>query len=340
MSADPVPAPERMFFREAIALAVREAMRADPRVVVLGQDVGAFGGAYREFDGLFDEFGAGRVRDTPVCEAAMVGVGVGAAAAGLRPIVGITYMDFILLGLDPLVNYGAKLRYKTAGVLTAPVVIKTTAGAKGQGVSHSQCLEAWLMGVPGLKVVAPSNVADAYGLMRSALQAEGPVVFVDHKKLFPVSGPAPNPGEATPFGQAAIVRSGTDMTLVSHGYMVRIALAAADLLAAEGVEAEVVDLRSLSPLDVDTLAASAGRTGRLLTLEEGQVAGGVGAEVIARVQERLGPLPARRVGALPAPVSSNPVFEAACIPDAARVAKAAAELAAGASRTPTRSASA
>ena len=328
MSGDPLSPGGRIFFREAIALALREAMRADPRVVVLGQDVGAFGGSYREFDGLFEEFGPGRVRDTPVSEAAVVGVGVGAAAAGLRPVVGITYMDFILLGLDPLVNYGAKLRYKTAGTLSAPVVVKTTAGAKGQGVAHSQCLEAWLMSVPGLRVVAPSTVADAYGLMKAALEADGPVVFVDHKKLFPISGPAPRPGQVTPLGVAAIVRPGADLTLATHGYMVRVALEAADVLSAQGIDAEVIDLRSLSPLDIDTLAGSVGRTRRLLTLEEGQVTSGVGAEVIARLQERLGPFPAARVGALAAPVSSNPVLEAACIPDAARVARAAVSLAA------------
>ena len=328
MSGKPPSTSGRMFFREAIALALREAMRADPRVVVLGQDVGGFGGSYREFDGLYAEFGPGRVRDTPVSEAAVVGVGVGAAAAGLRPVVSITYMDFILLGLDALVNYGAKLRYKTAGTLSAPVVVKTTAGAKGQGVAHSQCLEAWLMSVPGLRVVAPSTVADAYGLMKAALEADGPVVFVDHKKLFPISGPAPRPGQVTPLGVAAIVRPGADLTLATHGYMVRVALEAADVLSAQGIDAEVIDLRSLSPLDIDTLAGSVGRTRRLLTLEEGQVTSGVGAEVIARLQERLGPFPAARVGALAAPVSSNPVLEAACIPDAARVARAAVSLAA------------
>ena len=328
MSGEPPSTSGRMFFREAIALALREAMRADPRVVVLGQDVGGFGGSYREFDGLYAEFGPGRVRDTPVSEAAVVGVGVGAAAAGLRPVVSITYMDFILLGLDALVNYGAKLRYKTAGTLSAPVVVKTTAGAKGQGVAHSQCLEAWLMSVPGLRVVAPSTVADAYGLMKAALEADGPVVFVDHKKLFPISGPAPRPGQVTPLGVAAIVRPGADLTLATHGYMVRVALEAADVLSAQGIDAEVIDLRSLSPLDIDTLAGSVGRTRRLLTLEEGQVTSGVGAEVIAMLQERLGPFPAARVGALAAPVSSNPVLEAACIPDAARVARAAVSLAA------------
>ncbi len=166
---------ERMFFREAIVRAMREEMTRDDRIFVLGQDVGAFGGSYREFDGLFAEFGASRVRDVPVAEAAMVGVGVGAAAAGYRPLVSITYMDFMMIGFDPLINYGAKLRYKTGGQLTAPVVVKTTAGAKGQGVAHSQCIEAWLMSVPGLKVVAPSTPADACGLLKTALREDGPV---------------------------------------------------------------------------------------------------------------------------------------------------------------------
>src|SRR5579872_2363303 len=174
----------KLFFREAIARALREEMAADPRVIVLGQDVGRFGGAYKEFAGLYEQFGASRVRDTPVAEAAMIGLGVGAAAAGLRPLVSITYMDFLMLGLDPLINYAAKARFKTGGRITAPVVVKTTAGAKGQGVAHSQCIEAWLMGVPGLTVVAPSTPADAYGLMKAALRHDGPVLYVDHKRLF------------------------------------------------------------------------------------------------------------------------------------------------------------
>src|SRR6202161_3498045 len=178
----------KLFFREAIARAVHEEMAADERVIVLGQDVGAFGGSYKEFLGLHDQFGAARVRNTPVAEAAMVGLGVGAAAAGMRPLVSITYMDFLLLGLDPLVNFAAKARYKTGGQITAPIVVKVTAGAKVQRVAHSQCLESWLMGVPGLKVVAPSTPADAYGLIKSALQDDGPVVFVDHKRLFPTAG--------------------------------------------------------------------------------------------------------------------------------------------------------
>ncbi|HXQ12106.1 MAG TPA: transketolase C-terminal domain-containing protein [Caulobacteraceae bacterium] len=309
----------KRFFREAIARAVGEAMAADPRVIVLGQDVGAFGGPYKEFLGLYAEFGAARVRDTPVAEASMVALGVGAAAAGLRPLVSITYMDFLMLGFDALVNYAAKARFKTAGRITAPVVVKTTAGAKGQGVAHSQCLESWLMGVPGLTVVAPATAAEAYGLMRSALSHDGPVVFVDHKRLFPTAGDVPLAPVATPIGKALVRRQGRDVTIATHGFMVRVALEAAERLAREGVHCEVVDLRSLAPLDIETVAGSVGRTGALVTLEEGQITCGVGAEVAFRVQDALGPVRVARVGALAAPVSSNPVLEAACIPDAARV---------------------
>ncbi|GLS21915.1 TPP-dependent acetoin dehydrogenase complex, E1 protein subunit beta [Labrys miyagiensis] len=326
MSADGTPATTKMFFREAIIKSLREEMRSNPRVIILGQDVGSFGGSYREFDGLFVEFGPERVRDTPVAEAAAVGVGAGAAAAGYRPLVSITYMDFTMLGFDPLINYAAKLRYKTGGLLSAPLVVKTTAGALGQGVAHSQCIEAWLMSVPGLKVVAPSTPADAYGLMKAALRSEGPVVYIDHKRLFPVPGEVPVAETVIPFGKAIIRRSGTDLTIATHGFMARVALEAAQKLEESGLSCEVIDLRSLAPLDVETVAGSVKRTGLLLTIEEGQLTCGVGVEVAARVTERIGYHPSARVGALPAPVSSNPVLEAACIPDAARVMSAARAL--------------
>jgi pyruvate/2-oxoglutarate/acetoin dehydrogenase E1 component len=312
----------KVYFREAISRAVREEMRGNPRTVVLGQDVGAFGGSYREFDGLFKEFGAARVRDTPVAENASIGIGVGAAAAGLRPLVSITYMDFLMLGFDPLINYAAKLRYKTQGGLNAPLVVKTTAGAMGQGVAHSQCIEAWLMSVPGLAVVAPSTPADAYGLMKSALRADGPVVYIDHKRLFPIPGEMPVAETLVPFGQALVRRPGADVTITTHGYMVWVALEAARRLQDEGISCEIIDLRSLAPLDIDTVVASVRKTGALVTLEEGQLTCGVGVEVAARLTERLGQTPTARIGALPAPVSSNPVLEAACIPDAARVVAA------------------
>ncbi len=326
MSDNSLPAMKRMFFREAIAKAVREEMTANPRVFIMGQDVGAFGGSYREFDGLYAEFGADRVRDTPVAEAVTVGMGVGAAAAGYRPLVSITYMDFMMLGFDPLINYGAKLRYKTGGQLTAPVVVKTTAGALGQGVAHSQCIEAWLMSVPGLKVVAASTPADAYGLMKAALRADGPVVYIDHKRLFPIPGDVPLEETVIPFGQGVVRRAGLDVTITTHSYMVRVAMEAAKQLEGEGISCEVIDLRSLAPLDLELIAGSVGRTGALLTLEEGQTTCGVGAEVTARIYEKMGAKPWARLGAVRAPISSNPVLEAASLPDAARVAGAVHQL--------------
>lgn len=319
-------ATKRIFFREAVAKAVREEMLRDQHILVMGQDVGSFGGSYREFDGLFAEFGAARVRDTPVAENASIGIGAGAAAAGYRPLVTITYMDFLMLGFDPLINYAAKLRYKTAGRLTAPLVVKTTAGAQGQGVAHSQCIEAWLMSVPGLTVVAPSTPADAYGLMKTALRADGPVVYIDHKRLFPVPGEVPLIGDLIPFGQAAVRRDGTDVTITAHSFMTRVALEAAERLEADGISCEVIDLRSLAPLDMGTIIQSVTKTGALVTLEEGQVTSGVGAEVIARVVESIGHRSWARVGALPAPVSSNPVLEAACVPNATRLADAVHKL--------------
>ncbi|HEY1725738.1 MAG TPA: transketolase C-terminal domain-containing protein [Steroidobacteraceae bacterium] len=325
MSAEPARV-RRVFFREAICRAVGERLESDPNTIVLGQDVGAFGGSYKEFYGLFERFGPVRVRDTPVAEAAMVGLGVGAAAAGLRPLVSITYMDFVLLALDPLVNYAAKARFKTGGQLRVPLVVKLTAGAKGQGVAHSQSFESWLMSVPGLRVVAPSNVADAYGLMRTALQADGPVVYVDHKRLFPTSGPLDDSVSGVPFGAASVARSGMHATIVAHSYMVSVALAGAGLLAASGIDCEVIDLRSLAPLDLSTICTSVAKTGALLTLEEGQMGCGIGAEVACQVQAKLGPLKVSRLGAVAAPVSSNPVLEAASLPNAARVAESVRDL--------------
>jgi pyruvate/2-oxoglutarate/acetoin dehydrogenase E1 component len=310
---------KRLFFREAIARAVGEEMERDPNVIVLGQDVGHFGGSYKEFSGLYERFGPDRLRDTPVSESGMIGLGVGAAAAGLRPIVSVTYMDFLMLGFDPLINYAAKLRYKTGGQLRAPIIVKTTAGAKGQGVAHSQSIEAWLMSVPGLKVVAPSAPNAAYGLLKSAFREEGPVVYVDHKRLFPTVGDVQFGEASVPIGKAVITRAGNDVTLVSHSYMMRIALDAVELLSRDGISCELIDLQTLAPLDVERLSISVARTGALATLEEGQITCGVGAEIIARVQEMLGPLKFTRIGALPAPICSNPVLERASLPDARKV---------------------
>ncbi len=322
-AANPAQAGTKVFFNEAIARALREEMERDERVLVLGQDVAEFGGPYKETAGLLQRFGAGRVRNTPVAEAATVGLAVGAAAGGLRPVVFITYMDFLTLALDPLVNYGAKIRFKTAGQLRAPLVVKTTAGAKGQGVAHSQCLEAWLMAVPGLKVVAPSTPADACGLLKAAIRDEGPVVYVDHKRLFSTAGFLPAGDSPVPLGCAAVRRTGQDLTIVTHSWMTRVVTAAADRLAEEGISCEIIDLRSLAPLDLATIAASVARTRALLTVEEGQEVCGVGGEVIFRIREHFDRVRTARLGARRMPVPSSPALEAYCLPDAARVVEAA-----------------
>jgi acetoin:2,6-dichlorophenolindophenol oxidoreductase subunit beta len=271
---------------------------------------------------LFAEFGPERIRDTPVAEAAMVGLGVGAAAMGMRPLVSLTYMDFVLLALDPLVNYAAKARFKTGGQIRVPMVVKLTAGAEEQGVVHSQSFEPWLMSVPGLRVVAPSTPQDAYGLMRAALRADGPVVFVDHKRLFPMAGMLADGVCETPFGRAVISRPGRTATITAHSFMVSVALAAAAMLEQDGISAEVIDLRSLAPIDTDCINASVARTGVLLTLEEGQLTCGVGAEIISRLQAGLPGVRMARIGAVAAPISGNPVLEAASLPNAEQVADA------------------
>lgn len=316
----------RIFFREAIARAIAEEMQRDPTVILLGQDIAAHGGSYAETRGLYERFGAQRVRNTPVAEAITVGLAAGAAAAGLRPLAFITYVDFLMLGLDPLVNYAAKLKYKSAGQLTAPLVIKATAGAKGQGPTHAQSLDPWLMNVPGLTVLAPSTAADACGLLKSALRAPGPVVYIDHKRLFPLGGEVPDEETLVPIGQAAVRREGSDVTLVAHSYMSVVALDAARQLAAAGIEAEVIDLRSLSPIDWDTLEASARRSGHMLFIEEGQSVCGVAAELAFVLTERVPGLRVARLGARPVPVAASPVLEAHAIPDAERIVASATRL--------------
>ena len=324
MSGD-APNSHRLFFREAIAHALANVMHDNPRVILLGQDIGAFGGSYKEFKGLHERFPE-QVLDTPIAENAMIGMAVGAAAAGLRPLVSITYMDFLMLGLDPLVNYGVKARFKTGGQLAVPLIVKTTAGAKGQGVAHSQCLEAWMASVPGLRIFAPSNPADAYLLLKAAFACEGPVLFIDHKRLFPMAGDVPLGTSDTDPMRAKLLRTGCDLTITSHSYMTTIALAAATQLAEEGIEATVIDLRSLAPIDITTIRESVMQTGALLTLEEGQATCGIGSEIITRLHVDHIPFKAGRIAALAMPVSSNPVLEAACLPDADRVVKEAQRL--------------
>jgi pyruvate/2-oxoglutarate/acetoin dehydrogenase E1 component len=316
----------RLFFREALARAMGEEMERDSSVFLLGQDIAEHGGSYGETRGLFERFGASRVRNTPIAEAASVGIAAGAAAAGLRPLVIITYLDFLMLALDPLVNYAAKLRFKSAGQLTAPMVVKATAGAKGQGPTHAQSIESWLMNVPGLIVLAPSTAGDAYGLLKSALRAQDPVVFIDHKKLFPRGGMVADAEELIPIGSAALRREGRHITLIAHSFMSVLALEAAEVLAEGGIEADVIDLRSLWPIDWETLCASARRTGHVVLVEEGQPVCGVGAELAFGLCARIPELRVARLGARRAPVSPSPVLEAYTIPGTQDIVRVAREL--------------
>jgi acetoin:2,6-dichlorophenolindophenol oxidoreductase subunit beta len=316
----------RLFFREAIARAIGEEMEREPRVLLLGQDIAEHGGSYGETRGLYERFGAARVRNTPVAEAVTVGLAAGAAAAGLRPMAFITYVDFLMIGLDPLVNYAAKLEYKSAGQLHAPMVVKATAGAKGQGPTHAQSLDPWLMNVPGLTVLAPSTAGDAYGLLKTALRAQGPVVYIDHKRLFALGGEVPATEMLIPAGSAAVRREGRHISLIAHSYMSVVTLEAARLLAGEGIEAEVIDLRSLWPVDWGTLEATVRNTGHALFIEEGQVICGVSAELAFQLNERVRGLRVARLGARRVPVSASPVLEAHAIPDAPRIVESARQL--------------
>jgi len=307
----------------AITATLGEAMRADPRVFVLGEDV-AEGGPWGATKGLVGEFGAERVRNTPISEAAICGIAIGAAQSGLRPVVEIMFVDFLTLALDQLVNQAAKAHFMSGGQLTVPLVLRTQGGA-GQrgGAQHSQSLEAWLTHVPGLKVVMPSTAADAAGLLAAAIADPNPVVFVENKTLYFRREELAR--EDVPIGRAKVVRPGRDVTVVALSRLVHESLAAAEDLAGEGVEVEVVDPRTLVPLDLETIVESVARTHRLVVAHEAVAHGGVGAEIAAQVQaasfDELD-APIERVGAPFAPIPFSPPLEDSYLPDRADVVAA------------------
>jgi pyruvate/2-oxoglutarate/acetoin dehydrogenase E1 component len=314
-------------YMDAIREGIAAEMRIDPTVCLLGIDVGSSGGIFAVTRGLYDEFGAERVRDTPISEAAFVGAAVGAAATGLKPVVELMFMDFLGVCFDALLNQAAKLRYMTGGLLEFPLVVRTQIGAgRSSGAQHSQSLEAIVAHVPGLKVVMPATVEDAYDLMRASIRDRSPVVYIENRQLYGRRGSLPPAGgEPLPIGCARVVRVGDDITIVSWSRMVEVSLAAADALAAEGIEADVIDMRSLVPMDVDTIVSSVMRTGRAVVVHEAVVPFGAGAEVAARItEEAFGRLraPVARVGAPPVPLPFSPPLEAACIPDPDAVAAA------------------
>jgi acetoin:2,6-dichlorophenolindophenol oxidoreductase subunit beta len=302
-------------YLDAITETLAEALREDPRVLVLGEDV-AEGGPWGATAGLAEEFSSERVRNTPITEAAIAGIAIGAAQSGLRPVVEIMFVDFVTLALDQLVNQAAKAHFMSGGQLTVPLVLRTQGGA-GQrgGAQHSQSLEAWLTHVPGLKVVMPATAADASGLLRAAIADPNPVVYIENKTLYfrrEESG-----REEVPIGRARIVRPGRDVTVVALSRLVHESLAAADELAADGIDVEVVDPRTLVPLDLDTIVESLSRTHRLVVAHEAVAHGGFGAEIAAQVQaaafDELD-APIARVGAPFAPIPFSPPLEDAYLP--------------------------
>ncbi len=301
---------------DALRDALQEEMRRDPAVFVLGEDA-AVGGPFGVTSGLVEEFGEGRVINTPISEDAIMGLAVGAALAGRRPVVEIMFMDFIPLAMNQLVNHAAKLRYMSGGQLSVPMVVRAQEGATGGwGAHHSQSLESWFVHVPGLRVVAPSTPADAKGLLKAAIRDDNPVLFLEHRGLYFREGEVDGETEVK-LGSAKVVRTGGDVTIAAYLRMVSEALEAALELERRGVSAEVVDLRSLSPLDMDTLLESVKKTHRLVVAHEGVVTGGVGAEVAAGVQEwgfDALDAPIQRVGAPFTPVPASPVLEAAFVP--------------------------
>jgi acetoin:2,6-dichlorophenolindophenol oxidoreductase subunit beta len=272
-------------FRVAIRDAIAEELERDPAVLFFGEDVAAPGGVFAVTGGLQERFGADRVFDTPISELALAGAAFGAAATGMRPVVEVMFGDFMGLAMDSLVNQAAKLWYVSNEQGSAPLVVRSAVGAGGRfGAMHSQSHGTWFQGIPGLKVAAPSSPADAKGLLKSAIRDDNPVIFLEHKRLYSVEGPEPEQ-ETVPLGRAAVARQGDDLTIVSISKGVRDALDAADTLAGDGVEAEVVDLRSLRPLDVGAVLASVQKTNRVLAVEEGPRTGGWASGVLGAVTE-------------------------------------------------------
>jgi acetoin:2,6-dichlorophenolindophenol oxidoreductase subunit beta len=310
----------------AIGQALADAMAQDPSVIVIGEDIAGAGGSFGVTRGLLDKFGAERVIDTPISEAAIAGMAVGAAMSGLRPVLEIMFMDFATLTMDALVNQAAKARFMFGAQCSVPMVLRTPhGGGLSAGPQHSQCLEAWFAHVPGLKVVCPSGAANAYGLLRSAIADPDPVVFVEHKGLYAKKGPVPDVLAAIPLGQAATLRQGEQVTVVCYGAAVALALEAAEQLAGESISVEVIDLQTIQPWDEAAVLASLARTGHLVIVHEAVEAFGVGAEIAARMAQigfahLKGPVV--RVGAPFMPVPFAAELEAQYRPSAGRVVAA------------------
>ena len=303
---------------QAIREALAEELRRDPMVYIMGEDVAEAGTPFKVLAGLVDEFGTARIIDSPISEAGITGIGVGAAMTGMRPVVDIMFGDFIGLIMDQVANQAAKVHYMSGGKLAVPMVVRTTLGAtRRSAAQHSQSLHAWVSHIPGLKVALPSTPYDAKGLLKTAIRDAGPVIFFEDKMMYTLKGPVPEEEYTIPFGVADIKREGTDITIVATSSMVQVALAAAERLATLGIEAEVIDPRTTYPLDKDTLVASARKTSRAIVVDEGYERYGVTAELAAVIAEGAFydlDAPVKRMGAMDVPVPFSPVLEDQTVP--------------------------
>lgn len=273
-------------YREAVVRALNEEMARDANVIFFGEDVGKAGGVFKVTPGLWDTYGNDRVRDTPISEAAIVGAGIGAAITGMRPVIELMFADFAAVTLDQIVNQAAKMRYLSGGQITIPLTIRAAqGGGVGFGAQHSQCCETWFMHAPGLKVVVPSTPADVLGLLKTAIRDDNPVVFLEHKGQYAEKGEVPDGEHLVPFGVANVVRQGRNVTIVAVQRMIGVAMKAAQELEAQGISCEIIDPRTLVPLDMATITESVKKTGRLITVEEAVHAGGWGAEVATQIAD-------------------------------------------------------
>ncbi|MBO8162691.1 MAG: alpha-ketoacid dehydrogenase subunit beta [Brevibacillus sp.] len=317
-------------YLEAVREAMSQVMRENEDVYLMGEDIGVYGGAFGVTRGMIEEFGPERIRNTPISEAAIAGAAVGSAMTGMRPIIELQFSDFITIAMDQLVNQAAKNRYMFGGKGKVPMVVRTPAGSgTGAAAQHSQSLEAWMVHVPGLKVVQPSTAYDAKGLLRAAIEDDNPVIFYEHKLCYRTKGHVPEEPYTIPLGKADIKREGTDVTIVATAIMVHKALAAAVELEKEGISVEIVDPRTLVPLDEETIIQSVKKTGRLVVVHEAVKRGGIGGEIASLVAESEAfdylDAPIKRLGGKPVPIPYNPILEKAAIPQEADIIQAVKE---------------
>jgi pyruvate/2-oxoglutarate/acetoin dehydrogenase E1 component len=331
-AVEPPAGTRELSYAEALREAMAQAMAADERVFLMGEDIGVYGGAFGVTQGLIERFGPERVRDTPISENTIVGAGVGAALTGMRPIVEMQFMDFVTLAMEQTVLQAAKVRYMFGGKARVPLVLRLPGGSgTGAAAQHSESLEAWFVHVPGLKVVAPATPYDAKGLLLAALADDNPVIFVEHKLLYRTRGPVPEEPYLVPLGKAAVRRPGRHLTIVAYSIAVLRALEAAERLAAEGIEAEVIDLRTLKPYDAETVIASVKKTGKLLIVHEAPLLGGFGGELAAAVAQSEAfaylEAPIVRLGGADVPIPYHPRLERAAVPQVEDIVEAARRLA-------------